>query len=67
MRGRTKYVPAEVIIELDCIKEEQGFLDDRSAMGKMVEYTRVGRELERLMFPVWGKKLKGGRRRRGFL
>jgi hypothetical protein len=46
--GGYKYVPSTVIQELESIKKEHGFIKDCDAMQKMVEYTKLGRELERI-------------------
>lgn len=48
MKGKNKYLPSIVINELDDIKLEHNIKADSIAMGKMVKYTRVGRELERI-------------------
>ena len=49
MTGRMKYVPKVVIEEIDDLKVEHNLKQDSVAMNKMVNYTRVGRELERMM------------------
>ena len=64
-KGRNKYVPAVVITELDDLKMEHNIKQDCVAMDKMVEYTRVGRQLERIMslnFSHKPTKKKKGRR-----
>ena len=66
MTGKKKYVPQVVIEELDDIKEEYGLDTDRAAMGKMVDYTRVGREMERLMKgKIFGRRPTKKFKRRG--
>lgn len=47
-KGRMKYLPSEVLREIDDIKAEHKIVKDNVAMRKMVDYTRVGRELERI-------------------
>ena len=48
-KGRMKYVPAVIITEIDDLKFEHNIKTDSVAMHKMAEYTRVGREIERIM------------------
>ena len=48
IRGRMKYVPAYVIEEIEQIKRETRVTKDNIAMFKMVEGSRVARELERI-------------------
>ena len=65
MTGKNKYLPSIVIEELDDIKAEHDIVIDHKAMAKMVEYTIVGREVERLMtlnFKHKPTKAKKGRR-----
>ena len=56
MAGKNKYLPMIVIDELEDLKVEHGIVGDAAAMGKMVEYTRVGREVERLTKFKFGHK-----------
>lgn len=49
MAGKIKYMPRIVIEELNDLKVEHKINEDCKAMEKMVEYTRVGREVERMM------------------
>ena len=49
MVGGYKYLPLVLLDELDDIKREHDIIKDRDAMQKMVEYTKVGREVERIM------------------
>ena len=66
MKGKKEYVPGIVIDELDDMKTEYGLNQDARAFEKMVDYTRVGREVERIMRldmfghkPTRKKKFKG--------
>jgi len=65
MSGKKKYLPKIVIQEIEDLKFEHKITGDSVAMNKMVEYTRVGRELERMMKlnfkhkPTSSKKYKG--------
>lgn len=71
MTGRNKYLPKIVIEEIDDIKLEHHIKSDSDAMTKMVDYTRVGRELERISrFDLFGRmptKKKGRQKRKGGL
>lgn len=61
-KGQNKYVPAIVITELEDLKIEHNINLDHVAMTKMVQYTRVGREIERIMkldFKHRPTKIKG--------
>lgn len=48
MAGKNKYLPKIVIEEIEDLKVEHGIDADNIAMQKMIEYTRVGREVERI-------------------
>ena len=48
-RGRTKYIPSSLVHELEDLKIEHNIKKDKVAMDKIVEYTRVGREVERII------------------
>ena len=52
-RGRTKYCPRIVIEELGSIKKSEGIKVDALAFRKMVEHSRIGREVERLFNWDW--------------
>lgn len=43
------YIPKIVIQELDDMKQEYNLPDRQEALRKMVEHTRVGREVERIV------------------
>lgn len=47
-RGRMKYVPPVIIEELDAIKIDHDLNVEVEAFKKMVKYSRVGREVERI-------------------
>jgi len=48
MKGRITYVPPSVFDELNDIKKENKLKRNSDAFREMVNYTRVGREAERL-------------------
>ena len=47
--GNRKYVPKIVIEEIDDIKRSERINKDCVAFRKMVEHSRIGREVERIM------------------
>jgi len=47
--GTMKWLPESVIDEIQDIKREKRINKDSDALRKMVEYTRTGREVERLI------------------
>lgn len=49
MTGKLKYLPKLVLLELEDIKSEHAIVKDCLAMEKLVEYARVGRQVERIM------------------
>lgn len=51
-RGRVKYVPNNVLEELDRVKKENSLDRDCDAFDKIVEHSRVGREVEKI-YNVW--------------
>lgn len=53
-RGKMKYVPPVIIEELEAIKADHGLDIEVEAFKKMVGYSRVGREVERLKRPRRG-------------
>ena len=64
MKGRITYVPPSVLDELTDIKRENKLKKNCDAFKEMVNYTKVGREAERLYnFDVKGI-IKAKRRRR---
>lgn len=65
MAGRNKYLPTIIIEELEDLKVEHGIVGDAKAMEKMVDYTRVGREVERIT-KFRFKHKPTGRKKRGF-
>ena len=48
-RGRIKYIPKIMLIELEDIKREDEISMDCEAFRKMVSYARTGRETKRFM------------------
>ena len=59
-KGRNKYVPSVVIEELGDIRREDDLVGEAEAFKKMVKYSQVGREANRLMRLDWSKKRKKG-------
>ena len=49
MSGKQKYLPKIVISELEDMRKEYNLENDGEALRKMVEFTRVGREVERIV------------------
>ena len=66
-RGTMRYVPPNVLGELDNIKKTNGIKKDSHAFGKMVEFSRVGREFEtmRNKFFLRDVKLFSKKKKRG--
>lgn len=62
-RGRLKYVPRNVLDEIEILKSEEKTSKDVVAFNKMVEHARVGRELEKV-YTVWNPFLKKKRKRK---
>ena len=60
-RGRLKYVPRNVLDEIEILKSEEKTSKDVVAFNKMVEHARVGRELEKV-YTVWNPFLKKKRK-----
>jgi len=48
-KGRMIYVPKIMLNEIDDLKTEHKIKENKLAITKIVEYTRVGRQLERMM------------------
>ena len=46
--GRMKYVPSNLIDELQSIKEEKGIVRDSEGFSHAVRYCQVGREVEKM-------------------
>lgn len=65
MAGKNKYLPKIVIEEIEDLKVEHGIVGDSRAMEKMIEYTRVGREVERITKFKFRHK-PTGKKKRGF-
>jgi len=57
-KGKNKYVPLFMLDEINDIKREKKLISDVEAMQKMVKYSRVSREMERLINLDWSKKRK---------
>lgn len=47
-RGRMVYVPPVIIEELESIKEDHSLIKNTEAYRKMVKYSRLGREFEKI-------------------
>ena len=47
--GIKKYVPKNVLIELDIIKKQNNILADCKAFEQLVSFSKVGRETERIV------------------
>ena len=48
MKGRLKYLPSVVLIELDSIKRDLNLDRDSDAFREIVKYTKIGREFEHI-------------------
>lgn len=46
-KGRVKYVPPNILIEMESIKQEENIVSDAEAMRKLAGYSRAGREAKR--------------------
>ena len=60
-KGKVKYVPPNVLQELENVKAERNFDSDADAFKDMVRYCEIGRELEKMrrsMFPLIERKGK---------
>lgn len=55
LRGRMKYIPKDILEELNVIKLNKN-LKDSEAFREMKKYSSVGREVERLMNFGFGKQ-----------
>lgn len=56
-KGRPKWVPEPVLLELENVKQQKGLFRDADAFKEMAGYSRVGREIERLMrFNLGGRR-----------
>jgi hypothetical protein len=51
-----KYVPPVIIEELEAIKQDHGLDVEVEAFKKMAQYSRVGREVERIKAPQRPKR-----------
>lgn len=65
MRGKTKYFPSVVFEELEDLKTEHNINSDNEAIRKMVDYTRIGREVERIAKFKFGHKPTSSKKKRG--
>ena len=54
--GRMIYLPRVVLEEMMDIKREDNIQSNSEAFRKMTQYTRVGREANRIMNFDWSKK-----------
>ncbi len=59
--GKKKYVPHDILTELENIKIESKIPKDSNAFREMAKYSAVGREVEKMrdrliLKDVWGKK-----------
>lgn len=48
MRGKVKYLPSRMLLEIDDLKKEKKISKDSDAFKMLVKYARVGREAERI-------------------
>ena len=55
-KGIMKYIPPVIVDELIDIKREDEVEEDVLAFKKMVEYTRVGREVKRMLTLDFSRK-----------
>lgn len=51
-----KWIPANVLSELDNIKTEEGILKDSRAFSKMVEHCKVGRQMDKIDKLLFGRR-----------
>lgn len=56
LRGRMRYVPPVVELELEDIKREERVMSNADAFKKLVGYARDGRELNRIGKLSWKNK-----------
>lgn len=58
-RGKMKYLPANVLKELEDIKLSEGLFSDSEALNKMARYSSFGREADRITsLDFFGKRKK---------
>lgn len=60
-RGRTKWIPPNLLDEVISVKKEEAIYNDADAMKKVAEYSKVGREVKRIrdrffLQDIMGKK-----------
>ena len=63
IRGRKKYVPPNVLEELNFIKADENLIKDSDAFRQMAGYSKVGREFKKIrdrfiMYDIFGNKQK---------
>ena len=59
-RGRNTYLPKPVIDEVTSIMSEKGIKKQRDGFNLMVNYSKVGREMEYIAALRWPKRKKNG-------
>lgn len=57
-KGKLLYVPSGILEEISDIKREDKLTSNADAFREMVKYTRVARELKRMMNLDWRKKAR---------
>ena len=57
-KGRNCYIPHSVIDEATSIRKEKGIKTQAGALKLMVNYSRVGREIEYISKLKWPKRVK---------
>lgn len=63
-KGRQKWVPATLLDEIDSLKREENLRRDNEAFGRIVEYTRVGREVKKMRDKFFMQDMFGRRMNR---
>lgn len=48
IKGRMKYVPPNILDEINNIKTEENVSKDSEAFRRLVDYSRVGREVKKM-------------------
>lgn len=49
IKGKTKYLPKDVIKQIESIKIQEKITDDSEALKKMVDFSRIGLEVKNKM------------------
>ena len=63
IRGRRRWVPPNVLHEINEVKREDNLIRDCDAFKKVAEYSQIGREFKKMrdrfvLYDVFGKRLK---------